>query len=152
MKILVIQTASIGDVILSTAVVEKLHFFYAEAAVDMLVKKGNESLFVGHPFLNEVLVWDKKKHKTRNLLQLIAKVRKKRYDVVVDVQRFFSTGLLTVLSGAGRTFGFSKNPMSVFFTKRYSHCIANRGEAFMHEVERNQQLISSITDSAPAMP
>ncbi len=149
MKILVIQTASIGDVILSTAVVEKLRAFYAEATIDMLVKKGCESLFVAHPFLNEVLVWDKGRQKTLNLLHLIAVVRKKHYDVVVNVQRFFSTGLLTVLSGARQRFGFAKNPLSVFFTKRYPHNIGDSQGAFSHEVYRNQQLISSITDNSP---
>jgi ADP-heptose:LPS heptosyltransferase len=59
-QILVIQTAFIGDAILATAVLEKLHAHYPEAAIDFLVRKGNESLFVGHPFLRSVLVRDKK--------------------------------------------------------------------------------------------
>ena len=37
-KILIIQTASIGDVILATPVVEKLHHFFPEAKIDLLFK------------------------------------------------------------------------------------------------------------------
>ena len=43
-SILVIQTASIGDVILATPVVEKLHRFFPDSRIDLLVKKGNEGL------------------------------------------------------------------------------------------------------------
>jgi heptosyltransferase-2 len=41
-KILVIQTAFIGDVILATPVLEKLHRSFPGAAIDVLVRKGNE--------------------------------------------------------------------------------------------------------------
>ena len=37
-KFLVIQTASIGDVILATAVVEKLHSYYSDSQIDILIK------------------------------------------------------------------------------------------------------------------
>jgi heptosyltransferase-2 len=49
-KFLVIQTAFIGDAVLATALVEKLHQFYPEANIDFLVRKGNEGLFATPPF------------------------------------------------------------------------------------------------------
>ena len=150
MKILVIQTASIGDVILATALLEKLHEFYPSADLDFLVKKGNEQLFDSHPYLHELLVWDKKHDKRKNLRTLISKVRATRYDVVVNVQRFFSTGKIVALSKATQRFGFRKNPLSVFYTKSFPHSIGTKGKHYLHEVERNQQLIAGITDEKPA--
>ena len=44
-KILVIQTAFIGDAILATGLLEKLHESYPQAQIDYLVRKGNEPLF-----------------------------------------------------------------------------------------------------------
>ena len=41
---LVIQTAFIGDVILATALVEKLKEKFPEASIDFLLRKGNEDL------------------------------------------------------------------------------------------------------------
>lgn len=140
--VLVIQTASIGDVILATPVVEKLHRVYPGAAIDLLVKKGNESLFDGHPFLHDILVWDKSRNKYAGLYRLARRIRKTRYDLVVNVQRFASTGLLTALSGAEMTIGFDKNPFSFFFTKKIKHRI----EPNIHEVSRNLDLVSEITD------
>ncbi len=57
-KILVIQTASIGDVILMTPVVEKLHVFYPEAKLDILIKKGNEKIRVR--LIVQCVLWSEK--------------------------------------------------------------------------------------------
>jgi heptosyltransferase-2 len=150
-KILVVQTAFIGDVVLATGLLEKLHAAWPNAAIDILVRKGNESLFTGHPFLHEVLVWDKKSSKYRQLFGLIREVRKKKYDLLVNVQRFAATGLLTIFSGAKRKVGFDKNPFSFLFSDIVRHAI-NDEDASMHEVERNHQLVSAVTDEQFAKP
>ena len=148
-KFLVIQTASIGDVILATAVVEKLHSYYNDSQIDILIKKGYEGLFANHEFINKVLTWDKKNGKYRNLFALIKEVRGERYDLIVDIQRHFATGLLTVLGGARETSGFDKNPLSMFFTHKVRHVLGVRG---VHEVDRNNKLIEHLTDDRPAKP
>ncbi len=147
-NILIIQTAFLGDVVLATALVEKLHAFYPEARLDFLLRKGNEALLKGHPLLNEVLIWDKQQGKYKSLLKLLGHIRNQKYDLVVNVQRFGATGILTALSGARETVGFDKNPFSRLFTRRYPHDV----ESGTHEVERNHLLIQSITDSKPAKP
>src|SRR5215467_2179438 len=113
-KFLVIQTAFIGDVVLATALLEKLHQHFPDAQIDMLVRKGNEALLAGHPFLHEVLIWDKKAGKYSSLLKLSREIRGRKYDKVINVQRFATTGFLTALSGAAQTIGFDKNPFSMF--------------------------------------
>lgn len=147
-KILIIQTASIGDVILATALVESLHQAYPDAFLDFLVKKGNETLFIHHPFLNNVITWDKRSGKYSCLFHLIRQIRQTNYDLIVNVQRFFLTGLLTVLSGARETRGFSKNPLSFLFHRRIKHVIGNG----IHEVTRNHALISDLADSGNLRP
>ncbi len=142
MKILVIQTAFIGDVILATSLLEKLHHHYPEAEIDFLVRKGNESLMKNHPYVHETLVWDKKQGKYASLWQLLKTIRSRRYQYVINVQRFATTGFLTALSGAEVTVGFDKNPLSLFFTKKIVHRFDGP-----HEIERNTDLISWFTDS-----
>lgn len=144
---LVIQTAFIGDVILATALVEKIHRFYPEASIDFLLRKGNEALLKDHPLIREVLVWDKKNGKTRNLLKLRKTVRKKKYEVVVNAHRFASSGFITAFSGAKLKLGFDKNPLSFLFTRKVKHELGK-----LHEVERNQQLITFLTDDKAAQP
>lgn len=149
-KILLIQTASLGDVILATPLIEKLKTFYPDAEIDFLTKKGNESLLLGHPKLHKVWLWDKSDKKNMRLLALISAIREEKYDLVVNMQRFMSSGLLTAASGAGQRIGFAKNPLSCFFTKRIPHII-NSSE-FNHEIDRNLSLITSITDKSRFKP
>lgn len=151
-RILVIQTASIGDVILATPVLEKLRASYPDAAIDLLIKKGTESLFESHPFLRTVYVWDKKDGKYKNWQKILKQVRSNEYDLVVNIQRFFSMSLFTVLSKAKHTVGFSKSPLSFLYSKRLPHAIGKKGEAYQHEVERNLSLIEHLTDNSFVRP
>lgn len=148
-KFLLIQTASIGDVILATAVAEKLHVFYPDSKIDMMIKKGYESLFEDHPFINKVFAWDKKRHKYRNLYYIWRKIRAQRYDLIVNIQRYAATGFITALGKARETSGFNKNPFSCLFTHKVKHEIGVRG---LHEVDRNQKLIEHITDDKAMRP
>ena len=143
-KFLIIQTAFIGDVVLATAIIEKLHSDFPGSRIDFLLRKGNEELLNGHPYLNEVLIWNKKENKTKNLFKLIRIIRQQNYDKVINVQRFFSTGLVTVLSGAKEKIGFDKNPLSLFFDKKVKHIIGTK-ENPVHEVQRNLELINHFT-------
>ena len=150
-KILVIQTAFIGDVILATPIIEKLHHQFPNAKLDFLLRKGNETLLKDHPFLNEVLIWDKKKHKIKNLFNILLKIRRTQYDVVINCQRFLSTGIITAFSKGKERVGFDKNPLATFFTKKIKHQIADQHQ-FTHEVQRNHELIKHLTDPQPTLP
>jgi len=149
-KILIIQTAFIGDVVLATPLIEKLHVFFPDAQIDFLLRKGNEQLLNGHPYLSGILVWDKKKNKQKNLLRLLMRIRKKHYDLVINLQRFFATGFITSLSGAVETIGFDKNPWSHFFTKKIKHLVG--GDIAVHETVRNLELIRALTDDSLYRP
>ncbi len=139
-KILLIQTASIGDVILLTSLMEKLHDKFPNAAIDIVLKSPNEQLFANHPYIRDIWVWNKKNGKYRNLFQIICGIREQHYDVVLCIQRFFSAGLMCVLSGAKHRIGFDKNPLSFFFTETKPHRI----EKGVHEIDRNISLLSDI--------
>lgn len=141
-KILVIQTASAGDVILVTPVLEKLHQVWPETHIDVLVKAGNESLFQPHPFVHVVWVWQKRKHKWLNFYQILREVRKQKYDAVINCQRYASTGLITAFSSAKVRVGFASNPLAVFFTHRYPHRFDGT-----HEIHRNLKLTDFVGPS-----
>ena len=145
-KILIIQTAFIGDVILATSLIESTKNAYPQAQIDFLLRKGNESLLGVNPHLNQVLIWNKKEGKIRGLLKLLREIRANKYDAVMVVQRFFNAGLLAGLSGAKRIVGFHSNPLSFLFTDKIIHKIPHPTDSgFFHEVQRNHQLLSALT-------
>lgn len=146
--ILIIQTAFIGDAILSTALVENIAENVQDATIDVLVRKGNESLLANNPHLNNVLVWNKKQNKYKNLFALIKVIRNTEYDAVINLQRFAATGLITAFSKAKIKIGFKENPFSGFFNKAIKHDV----KSGLHEVERNQQLIQDFAGEKPSKP
>jgi heptosyltransferase-2 len=166
-RILVIQTAFIGDVVLATALLQNLHAAYPAATIDILVRQGADELFTDHPYINEVHVWNKKKNKYQHLFQIIQNIRRIKYDVVINVQRYLATGIITVLSGAKKTIGFHKNPLSFLFSEVVAHqfgaaaeaaeagarpAAQNSNSASLHETSRNHALLTSLTTAPVAKP
>ena len=124
-NILVIQTAFIGDAILASSVLEKLHQSFPQSKISLLLKKGNESLYVEHPFLNEVLVWNKGEGKYASLFNTLKQVRALKFDAVINLHRFMSSGFITAFSGAKYKAGYSETPFSFLFTKKVKHIIGD---------------------------
>jgi len=172
-QFLIIQTAFLGDAVLVTSILEKLHAWYPDAAVDLVVRKGNEGLFGAggisldtsgtadplgrptrsttphtHPFLRHVFVWDKRTAKNKNLFVLISELRKTEYDHIINCQRFLSTGLMTLLACGKEKIGYDKNPLSFLFTRTVKHDIGNG----RHEADRLNDLIEHLTDGERPLP
>ena len=162
-QFLIIQTAFLGDAVLATALIEKLHAFFPDAAIDLVVRKGNEGLFTDHPFLRKLYVWDKRSKKNANLFKLIGELRRTDYDHIINAQRFFSTGLMTVLARGKEKIGFDKNPLSFLFDRKVKHAIpdpakirpydpAITNSLVTHEVDRLNALIEHLTDRSRPFP
>jgi ADP-heptose:LPS heptosyltransferase len=147
-KILLIQTAFIGDAILASAALESIHKKFPQAELHILVRNGNESLFDKHPYLTKVWVWNKKEHKIKNLFKIISQIRKERFDWLINLHRFASSGIIAVLSKAKKTCGFTKNPLSFLFSYRVKHVIGDGS----HEVERNHLLLKKYIDADFSKP
>jgi len=147
-KIGIIQTAFIGDVVLSTALLESLHAKYPSAQIDIIVRKGNEALFFNHPFIHNVIVWDKQQRKYANWLHVLHQLRAQQYDVLINLQRYAATGLWTALSKAKHKIGFDKNPFSFLFTKKVKHQAMEPG---LHEIQKNHALIQVLDVDIPLL-
>ncbi|MEI6021350.1 MAG: glycosyltransferase family 9 protein, partial [Bacteroidota bacterium] len=120
---LIIQTAFIGDAILASSLLEKLHSQFPQAKISILVRKGSEGLYQNHPFLHELLVWDKQNDKLKNLIRLLFQIRNNKYNCVVNCHRYASSGLLTAFSGAKHKAGYKQNPFSFLFNTTIKHDI-----------------------------
>jgi ADP-heptose:LPS heptosyltransferase len=138
-RVLIIQTAFIGDVILATSLIETIAATFGHTwQIDVLVRKGNEPLLQGNPHVHQVLVWNKKNKKYSNLFNLLVQIRSTKYEAVYNLQRYAASGLLTWLSQAKLKGGFDKNPFSFSFTRKVTHKIGDGS----HEIDRNFQLIA----------
>jgi heptosyltransferase-2 len=146
-KALIIQTAYIGDVILATPLIETLHLNFPECKIDFMLKKGNEVLLTGHPKLQKIYVFDKSKKRT-SLLSNIREIRKNKYDLVINLHRYASSGIIAGFSGAKQIVGFKKNPISWMYTHRFAHDTENG----QHEVDRNLSLLKFLCSDVVRRP
>lgn len=139
-RILIIQTAFLGDVILATPVVSELKRIYPDSTIDVLVKKGNESLLTDNPKIEVVYSFDKAQGKYSAMRTLIRQFQKNKYDLVINLHRFASSGIIAGFSKGKKKYGFKKNPFSFMYTKKFEHTIGDG----THEVERNLSLIKEF--------
>ncbi|MDP4172995.1 MAG: glycosyltransferase family 9 protein [Bacteroidota bacterium] len=103
-KILCIKLRGIGDVILSTVVFNNLRKDFPNAKIDFLTESPSKAALEKLPFLNEIIVLDKKRKNSS--LYYILKVRSGKYDLVLDFYSNPRTALITFLSGAKYKAGF----------------------------------------------
>jgi len=135
-RFLVVRTDRIGDVLLSTLVLEALRLKYPEAHIAMLVSKGSKEVVDGNPFLNEVLVDEGEKAS-----KLAKRLKAKRFDTAVVLHP--TPRLAWVLSRAKIPIrvGTGYRGYSFLFTKRvYEH----RKTAERHEMEYNLSLAEAL--------
>ena len=147
-KFLIIQPAFIGDVILSTALIEKIKKTFPDSEIDFLLRQGNETILENNPHLNHIFIWNKKQKKYRNLLRIVRRIRKTKYDTIINLQRFASSGFVIWRARAKEKIGYKQNPFSFCYNKK----IVFSTESGKHETERNQELIAHITDGKTAKP
>lgn len=147
-RILIIQTAFLGDVILATPVVSELNRVFPNAQIDFILKKGNESLLAGNPKINEVIPFDKSKGKWKSIIKLIKKCRATDYDLVINLHRYASSGIIAGFSKGKKRYGFKKNPFSFLNTRSFEHQIGDG----THEVERNLQLVQEFNCASKKRP
>ena len=100
MNILIIKLSSIGDCLLATPAIESIRKGYPDSFITWLVEDKAEGIALLNPHVDEVLIIDKKKFKIKDYLSLVKKLRKRRYDLSIDLQGVDRTSIFAFLSGA----------------------------------------------------
>jgi len=100
-SILVIRIDRIGDLVVSLPAVKMLREAFPRATLSVLASRRNAALLACVPFIDEVLIYT-------NFIKTARCVRKKRYDIVIDLLMDYPVrgALLAHTSGAPFTAGF----------------------------------------------
>ena len=144
-KILIIQTAFIGDAVLTLPMIQKLKEQNKDAEIDVLTIPSTKEIFNASPFVNEVFVFDKKnKHKGLfSLYKFAQKLNANKYKKIYTPHRSFRSALLTKLLSADESYSFSNSKLKFFYKNIIPY------DKTKHEVQRNLDLISfNYTDES----
>ena len=146
-QILVIQTAFLGDAVLATGVVEELHEAFPQALIDFLVRDNYTSLFQDQPTIRTVYGLNKGKGKYQALTSLRKQLKSRSYNLVVNLQRYPSSGYLATSIGADYVVGYTQNPFSRYYDSSTKYQLEDDNVLHPHhETERNHQLVAGITN------
>lgn len=117
MKLLIIQTAFLGDVVLTIPLIQAAKK-YLKAQVSVVCIPSTADILAGHPDIDEIIVYDKKgKNKGIFSLLKLAKILKDRnFDAVLVAHPSFKSGFLAYLSGIKKRIGFDNSAGRFFFT------------------------------------
>jgi len=115
-KILVIKFSSLGDVILSTAGLRAIRekFPQANYKISFLIGEESKDILLRSPYVDELLVCDLK-NKDKGLAGLwgIGRIlRKKNFDLVIDLQNSRASHLLAFLSTSIHRYGYNNKKLS----------------------------------------
>ena len=108
MKILLIRLRLIGDVVFTTPLVRALRRRYPDARLEYLVEPHAAPVVAGNPHLDELIVATPPEAKGRLLADaaLARDLRRRRYDLVIDLHGGPRSALLALASGAPRRVGY----------------------------------------------
>ena len=137
MKILIIHTAFIGDIVLSTPLIKKVKDIYPDSEMDYLTLPSNKIILENNPHLREVMTYDKrgKDRGIRGFLNILKKVAGKKYDLALIPHRFIRSIALARFAGIKKVVGFDVATGSFLLTEK-KHYDMNK-----HEVERLLNLL-----------
>jgi ADP-heptose:LPS heptosyltransferase len=130
-RILLIQLRRLGDVVLSTALLDDLHRALPEASIDMLVGRHAAPLVAGHPLLRTRIVLE-----DLGALRSARLIRDNNYDAVFDIQGSMRTAMITRASGAPLRVGWKTRAASL----AYTHALARGGDP-EYVVRRRRRLL-----------
>ena len=145
MKILIIHTAFIGDIVLSTPLIQKLKDLYPKSKIDYLTLPTNQSVLYNNPNLNEIILYDKKgKDKgIKGFLKVLKILKQKKYDYAVIPHRFIKSILLAKLAKIPDIVGFDVATGSSLLDKKVHYDMKK------HEVERLLNLVEYEGEKIP---
>lgn len=137
-RLLLVKPSSFGDIVNALPALSALRHGWPETAIDWIVKPQWAPLLKNHPMLREVLPFP---GDLREWRRTIGELRRRSYDMVIDLQGLFRTGFLSVVSGSRSRAGFAEGREGSRWL--YTRAVPTSGAA-VHVVERNLEVIRAL--------
>lgn len=148
-RILIVKPSSLGDVVHALPALAGLRRAYPQAHIAWLLSTSFAPLLDGHPLLNEVIRFDRRRYgrmlrslgALRDFWRFVRDLRRRHFDLVLDLQGLFRSGFLTWATGTANRVGFAdaRELGWLFYNRRV---VGPAGDA--HAVEKNLCLARAL--------
>jgi lipopolysaccharide heptosyltransferase I len=118
-RILIVKPSSLGDIIHAIPVLHLLRRRFPQADLAWFIHEKWADIIRGHPDLNELIAWSFRWSQLPGLFKIF---RERRFDLAVDLQGLFRSGVISYLSGAPVRVGFKngREGSPLFYTHKIS--------------------------------
>jgi len=148
-KILIVKPSSLGDILHTFPAISLLAEACPDACIDWLVNRQFSFLPKFHPAVADTIIFPRKELAQPFLfpkffLSLKKRIRRGKYDLVIDFQGLMRSSIFAKLSKAPIVAGFAsprEKIATLFYNKKVSV-----PERYVHAVERNLFLVSETMD------
>lgn len=149
-KVLVVKLRHLGDVLLASPVFSNIKSMLPHAEIDAYIWKEAEPVLQGNPAISNIHLYDRKWKKTsrwkriKKELALLRQIRKKKYDLIINLTEGDRGAIVSWISGAAIKVGFDPGK-SGFFHKRdiFTHLV-KQCPSPRHRVERDLDVLRRI--------
>lgn len=144
MKILIIHTAFIGDVVLSTPLLKRIKEIYPEAKISYVTTPAGASVLRNNPRISEIIEYDKRGlHKgAKGLLQLGKRLRYDNFEIVITLHRYLRSSILSWLTRSPKRIGYENAVGASLFTNLVKY------DTSKHEVEKLLSFVGKLPKKA----
>lgn len=150
-SILVIRLYFLGDVLLATPVTAALRTRFEDAHIAVLIKRRARDVLKGNPHIDEVIEYDEveRYHSPVWLWRLALRLRRRRYDLVVDLTGDHRSSLLLAAADPGFRVGLNHSGMGFLLDRRIPY--GSEGHIIDHLLSSVESLGAVAEDPAPVL-
>ncbi len=148
-RILIIKPSAIGDITTTLPSLHSLRKAFPQAKISWLVRREFAPLLEGHPELDEIILFDRKllgnwwrsQESFTELKTLFKRLRGGKFDLVLDFQGLFRSGLFAAITGSPLRVGMSasRELAHLFYTKQIAPPQDSR-----HVIDYYQKMVKEI--------
>ena len=142
-NILLIKLRYIGDVLLATPTVRAIKAARPDVRVTMMVNRGTEDVLSGNPDIDEIVILDKGSLVAQ--FQLIAGLRRRRFDTVIDLTDGDRAAVLSWVSGAPVRIGFNDEHR---WRGRFYTQVVQPAPGVQHRIDRDLEALKPLSIQA----
>ncbi|MFH1406869.1 MAG: lipopolysaccharide heptosyltransferase II [Candidatus Omnitrophota bacterium] len=109
-RILVIRLDRIGDILLSTPVLEALRSAYPQSYIAMMIAPHARPIVEGNPYINDFIIYDKEGPQWSfwNTLKFALSLRKQKFDTAIILHPSCRSHIIAFLAGIPKRIGYNK--------------------------------------------
>jgi len=147
-KILLIRLRRIGDIMMTTPAAAILRDGFPEAGITYLIEAPYKALVEGHSLFDQVIVLPRTLTR-REFFRFVWKIRKDRYDLVIDFHGGPKASLISLFSAARLKIGYQVKYKGFIYDIKIPR---SPQKGYIHSVENHVNLVKALGVTFRSIP